>query len=212
MPTPIRGKTAFQDLAGSQFSRLTVLPIREKRKGRPYWRCRCECGELIWARSDQLKSGNTQSCGCLNRDIRTTHNMWQTPEYKCWQQIKQRCHNPKHRFYPDYGARGIYVCDRWRKSFENFIADLGRRPKGTWLDRIDNDGPYIPENCAWRTPKQQGRNRRNNRLLTYQGRILPLSQWAEELGLSLHALRNRVRNGWSDERTLSTPVQIKKRR
>jgi hypothetical protein len=118
--------------------------------------------------------------------------------------MRSRCENPSDNGYPDYGGRGITVCDRW-KDFANFYADMGDPPKGYWLDRVDNAKGYDPDNCAWRTPKQQNRNRRDNNLLTYNGETLCLSEWAEKLGISRDLLRGRVRRGWDVERIFNVP-------
>lgn len=117
-----------------------------------------------------------------------------------------RCCNPKSQVYENYGGRGITVCERWLESFENFFADMGVCPTGLSIDRIDNDGPYSPENCRWATDKEQGRNKRTCRFLEMNGERLPLSEWAERLGIPENTIRNRLRRGWSDERTLTEPI------
>lgn len=116
--------------------------------------------------------------------------------YGTWAMMRARCSNPDHKAYPDYGGRGVTVCERW-KSFENFIADMGERPAGMTLDRIDNDKGYSPENCRWATRKQQNNNSRKNRLLTHEGRTQTLSAWAGEAGLSRGALLKRLARGWT---------------
>jgi hypothetical protein len=113
--------------------------------------------------------------------------------------MKGRCSNPKNVRFKDYGGRGIYVCDRWQ-FYENFLADMGERPKGKSLDRIDNDGPYSPDNCRWATPIQQMRNKRNNIMVLYGGRTMPLPEAAELAGIPLNIVKARNHYGWPRER------------
>ena len=121
-----------------------------------------------------------------------------------------RCTNVNDEHYELWGGRGIKVCDRWRTSFKNFYADMGDRPEGLSLDRIDNDGDYEPSNCRWATQKQQQNNRRNNTSLAFNGLTATMSDWADRLGISKVTLCARLtRYGWSVERALSTPAQFK---
>jgi hypothetical protein len=131
-----------------------------------------------------------------------------TKEYSAWVGMHGRCFNPKNHKYADYGGRGITVCDRWRYSFENFLADMGRKPSLKHsLGRIDNDGNYEPGNCRWETIAQQTRNRRSNRLLTIHGETLCLTDWAKRYGLPPRTVLARVRDyGWTIERALTTPL------
>lgn len=123
----------------------------------------------------------------------------------------QRCTNPKKREWPRYGGRGITVCERWLV-FENFLADMGERPAGMTLDRVNNDGPYSPDNCEWRSQLEQARNMSRNRILTHQGRSMCLAQWAEELGIAQGTLSARLGYGWSVDRALAEPVDHRKAR
>lgn len=168
MPRPII------NILGQRFGRLIVIDLAERRgpHGRSLWLCRCNCGEQIAAYPENLRSGNTKSCGCWHREIdRAFHlrhgeadrrNGKVTTEYRSWCAMLARCNNPNNHAYDRYGGRGIRVCKRWLK-FENFLADMGRRPLGLTLDRINNDGGYKPSNCRWATPKQQANNRRKAR-------------------------------------------------
>lgn len=134
-----------------------------------------------------------------------------TRAYRIWAGMLTRCTNPNSRNYPDYGARGIQVCEHW-KSFENFYADMGDPPDGFTIDRIDNDGNYCKANCAWQTPLKQARNRRSNVLLTLNGLTLPLIEWAERLGVPYKSLSSRYRMKWSHERMLTEPFRKDLRR
>ncbi len=130
-----------------------------------------------------------------------------TPEYRSWKRIIVRCENKNTKDFPDYGGRGIKVCDRWRHSFENFLADMGLKPSPRHsIDRIDNNGHYQPDNCRWATPKEQSRNARRNHLVTFQGQTLCVSELAEKTGIRYHTLRSRIRLGWTVERAISEPV------
>ena len=124
--------------------------------------------------------------------------------------MNRRCGNPKDAAYRHYGGRGITVCDRWRDSFDAFIADMGKRPSRTHsIDRIDNDRGYSPENCRWATRAQQARNKRSSRYLTVGDRTMVAVDWSRETGLSISTITGRLKRGWSPERAISTPVRTK---
>lgn len=174
----------------------------------------CKCGSIVALRLSAVAHAESRSCGCLRKEItaatKTTHghmrNRRATPEYRSWSHMIGRCENENDAKYPDYGARGITVCRRWRESFEAFFEDMGPRPsiKHT-LDRIDNDGNYEPGNCRWATKRQQGRNTRRNRMLTFDGETMCLADWAERTGIPRSVLQIRLRDGWSIQRALTTP-------
>ncbi len=173
-----------KDLRKEKFGRLTPIEclgvIRDKVHNN-VWRCLCECGNEIEVQSNNLQSGHTTSCGCHALACRTIHGMCGTTTYCSWDGMIQRCTNPKNMNYVRYGGRGIKVCDRWLNSFEDFYADMGDRPDGLTIDRINNDGDYEPGNCRWATPSEQNYNRRNT--LTFDDGI-PVGLWAAEQGLT----------------------------
>jgi hypothetical protein len=137
------------------------------------------------------------------RKGRTTHGHAKTgkvsPEYKSWTMMLSRCNNIKSHNYKDYGGRGISVCDRWEKSFENFLEDMGDRQDGMSIDRVDNSLGYFKENCRWATRFEQHRNKRNNRLLEINGVTKCVSEWAEEVGLNNQTIHERLNRGWAPE-------------
>lgn len=129
-----------------------------------------------------------------------------------WRDMRARCTNPKWWLYRYYGARGITVCDRWMASFKNFFDDMGRRPEGMQLDRIDNSKGYGPDNCRWATRAEQQRNTRQTRHITYQGQTQCLADWAKQAGMAPNALGSRLKLGWTMERAMTEPVRKHARR
>ena len=158
MPEPI-------DLRGQDFGELTVIERTEiSSVGHVLWNCQCSCGNNVTVSSFDMRNKVIRSCGCLpRRRIRRTspiHGRCETPEYKIWAAMLQRCSNPNSTGFKNYGGRGITVCNRWRESFENFFADMGDRSPGTSIDRINNDGNYKPGNCRWASASVQRQNQR----------------------------------------------------
>jgi len=205
------------DLSGKTFGRLHVNHFAYTKRQKSYWCCSCACGSISVKRGTLLRVGNTQSCGCLQRERRqelfaanTTHHRAGTVLYTRWTHMIGRCTNPKNAAYADYGGRGITICPQWRASFETFARDMGEPPPGKHIERRDNDGPYSPENCYWASRIEQANNKRNNRWLTYDGITLTLAQWSRMTGLRHHTILHRLAHGWTLERALTTPVRHRK--
>ena len=201
------------DLVDQVFERLTVIHRHGKDKHRQaIWLCVCSCGNEVKALGGNLRRGLTKSCGCLRDENRTKHGMWGTPTYWIWHGMLDRCRNHNSESYHNYGARGITVCDRWIE-FENFLEDMGERPEGLSIDRIENSGNYEPSNCRWATQKEQGRNRRDNwDPVTYKGESKLPVEFAEQYGLDPGTLKSRLLRGWSVKDAIETPVHTEFRR
>lgn len=159
------------DISGARFGFLVALRptgIQHGGNSGAQWSCVCDCGTTLLAGSCSLRSGHTKSCGCKKAALvaaaRKTHGHSQggrvSPTYGSWHNMLRRCSEPTHNRYHLYGGRGVTVCDRWANSFENFLEDMGERPEGKTLDRVDVNGNYEPANCKWSTPTEQARNRR----------------------------------------------------
>ncbi len=202
-----------------RFSRLLVVEhVGVRTKGRNhYWKAVCECGNEVLATANNLASGAVKSCGCYQREIAKTvgnrsrtHGLTNSSIYAIWDSMHQRCTNPNRKDFVKYGARGILVCERW-KEFHNFFADMGDKPAGMSLDRVDNSKGYSPENCRWATAKQQNRNQSSNVNITFNGETMCINAWAEKTGINeitLHARLQMYR--WPVARALTTPVKPRK--
>lgn len=202
MPSPI-------DLTGKRYGRLVaVAPAAASGRLRK-WDCQCDCGSAACVATNKLTSGHTRSCGCLVSEAlaQTTHGMRHTRVYSIWKDMRKRCQNPKATHFENYGGRGIRVCAEW-EDFHAFYADMGEPPSGAHtLDRMDSNGNYEKGNCRWATMKEQSRNRRNNHMITHDGRTLCLSEWAELRGMSERGLWQRLRRGWPLEKALAQPMR-----
>lgn len=217
-------------LIGKKFGRLFVLEEVPHERGRhTKWKCRCDCGKIAVVDGSKLKNGHTQSCGCFAIDLSkaraksgdgvvySSHRKVKSTEYGIWNGMKNRCFNPKTRSFKSYGAKGVLVCDGWRYSFENFLADMGPRPDPTYsIDRIDSYGNYAcghceqclregwPANCRWATIEIQSSNRRNNLYFTHNGKTQHLKAWASESSIKYGTVYNRVvLAGWPLELALT---------
>jgi hypothetical protein len=182
----------MEKIIGKKFNKLTVLKFHSYKKSRPYFVFRCDCGNEKVLRLSHVTSGDIKACGCLQGKQSVTHGMKKTRFYKIWQAIKTRCENPSWPGYSDYGGRGIKVCDRWHK-FENFRDDMHKSYKqNLTIERIDNNKGYSKENCRWASRKEQARNRRSNRIVSYQGRKMIFIELAELLGINYQSLYSKL--------------------
>ena len=191
------------NILGRRFGKLLVLKeCKERDKfGNKIYKCLCDCGNITYIKSPSLITHNTRSCGCLRG---VNHGKRDTKLYYIWCNIKQRCYNKNNNRYQDYGGRGIVVCDAWKHDFMNFYewAMTHGYDDNLTIDRIDNNKGYNPDNCRWVNKKTQNNNKRNNVLLTYNGKTQTITQWAEELCIKSGTIRMRHRRGWSDKECL----------
>ena len=205
------------NLKGMKFGRLTVLrraPGKATRNAykNAMWVCKCDCGTIKSIAGPNIRRGDTVSCGCYRsekvRDEKRIHGMSNSIEWRTWSGIIQRCHNPKSDNYHRYGGSGIEVCPRWRTGFINFFSDMGKRPNGKYsLERIDNSKGYSPENCKWATVYEQARNRRDIRLIEYNGEKLCLLDWAIRAKVGRNAIYALIAKGKSPENSVAEVMQ-----
>jgi hypothetical protein len=195
----------LKNLVGQRFGRLTVIK-RAPNTSRARWLCQCDCGNKKIVFGNCLIKKCTQSCGCLRSEITSKRSIKHgfrsnqnkkhkiNSEYNTWKHIKDRCTNPKNKYYKNYGGRGITVSISWRKSFENFYHDMGPKPKSSFtLERINNNKGYSKENCKWASRKEQCRNKRNNHHLTIKGVTKCLMEWSEIFHIKYDKLRYLIK-------------------
>lgn len=201
-----------KNLIGQRVGRLLVISFAGNfgKTQRSKWMCRCDCGNEKAVTSKHLVSGRTVSCGCwktestLARFTRHGHSPMgaSSGTYGSWQGMKDRCYNSKNKCYPRYGGRGIRVCDYWLADFKNFLSEMGEKPEGLTLDRINVNGHYEKSNCKWSTPKEQCRNKRRTIFVEFNGSALPLIAAAESVGVRYQTALQRFKRGWPIERVL----------
>ena len=203
-PPPVKKR---EDLTGMRFGRLVALSTTTI-DGRNHWVCQCDCGNTKTVAAPSLKRGLSNSCGCLRKEItsarKQTHGQSETPTYKIWRAMRDRCLRKNNPHYKDYGARGITICERW-DNYANFLEDMGERPAGLSIERRDNEKSYSKENCYWATSLEQNNNRRDNIWLEFNGKKQTINQWGRELGFKLNCLTSRISAGWSIEDALTIP-------
>ena len=205
------------DITNKKFGRLKAISVN-RTNGKSHWLCKCDCGKNVIIGVSQLTTGQTKSCGCLQREIlgniRRTHGFSGNRFYSIYKGIGKRCNNPKEPNYKNYGGRGI---KRLWKSFEEFKDDMYKSylnhvkkfgAKDTMIERKDNNGDYCEENCIWATKKIQNNNRRNNHFLTYKGKEMTIAEWSEYLGITQSVLYRRSGLGWSINRMFNQPVRL----
>jgi len=200
----LNGILIDRTVENTKCGRLSIIgaAFRTRRAGsRTDWQvvAECDCGQVGCYYLRNLNTGMTTSCGCVHKE-RTSkaakkHGYRSKPLYAVWGSMLARCKNPNNMAYERYGGRGIKVCDRWLE-FSNFLADMGERPTEQHsIDRIDNNGDYCPENCRWATREEQGKNKRNNLVLTINGETKHYSEWAEQYGLARSTVLRRIKKG-----------------
>lgn len=192
------------DMTGRKCGRLTVIAyLGLGDKNQAIWKCLCDCGTFCTANGSGLNKGSIRSCGCIRR----THGLSKFKIYRTWTNMKARCFNPKEKAYPDYGGRGITVCDRWMK-FENFHKDMGDHPLDMFIERRDVNGNYEPSNCYWATRTQQQRNTRRTPFVMIEGERLALGDAIEKYSsVSYGTVHGRLWRGWSPIDAIMAPMQ-----
>lgn len=197
-------------VAGAVYGRLTAISPATGR----LWLFHCECGNETLLNKYRVRSGNTKSCGCLNVARITKHGLSKTPEWWVYNNMKSRVLNPRSPVFHHYGGRGITICNRWlgQNGFANFFADMGPRPSPKHsIERVDNEGPYSPDNCVWANKTAQARNTRRNLLVTYNGETKTAGAWEAVIGIKACTIYSRIQRGWSAEEAITTPRLTGKR-
>jgi hypothetical protein len=203
--TSERKGNGFNDLTGNKYGRLTVVGLSPKKSGRKsFWVCKCICGNEHLVRSDSLKSGNVQSCGCLKKEQDREnltkyhrHKESHTHLHDTWLGIKARVSNPNNKSYGRYGGRGIKMCDDWFNSYESFRdwAKSNGYDESLTIERIDVNGNYEPDNCTWIPWSEQANNRRSTIWIEWEGKRQNATQWAKELGFKPKTIMERYNKG-----------------
>jgi hypothetical protein len=203
-----------KDETGRRYGKLVVQHRDESAEAdEAVWYCKCDCGNFRSMRGTHLRKQHEPSCGCDRSEKAgrraTRHGKADSRVYQTWRSMLKRCYQTRNASYSRYGGRGIEVCERWRHSFENFLADMGEGGEGMSLERIDSDDHYGPDNCRWATAKEQANNRRDNRRVTFRDQTKTVTAWAEEMGLRPGLVVARIAAGWSVDDALQTPPRKK---
>jgi hypothetical protein len=190
---------AYKDYTGIRFNRLVALwPLQRINKGNVQWMFACDCGIMFSANIRSAVSGHTKSCGCLHREVMVTRNTKHglskkhRRSYRTWKDMRSRCLTPTDSDYHNYGGRGISICKEW-DDFSAFVSDMGDRPKGMTLDRIDTNGNYDPGNCRWADATTQANNKRTNRIVGPNGETL--QQMERITGVGRGTISYRLKHG-----------------
>ena len=192
-----------KDITNKIFGKLKVIKIAYIKKP-AHWQCECSCGNSCIVTGNRLRGGKTKSCGCI---LKKQKGMSTSRTYHSWQSMIQRCTDASVEHYKRYGLKGIEVCNRWKNSFQNFLEDMGERPKAKTLDRIDSKGNYEPDNCRWSTVKEQANNMSSNFIIECFNKKQTLTQWAEEYSIRVCTLRKRIVDlKWPIEKALTKKV------
>ena len=204
----VRTTIKKDDYIGQKFNRLTILSFAPTRKNGSYVNCLCECGTQKQIRLIHVSQGATVSCGCAALEAVTKHGMSQASENGLWRVMRQRCNDKNCKEYPYYGGRGIKVSEAWN-DFATFYADMGPRPEGMTIDRVNNDGDYCKENCRWASRTEQARNRRNTVFAEINGALKPIAEWCEIYGISRNTVYERLKRDWTAFLAITTPTVLK---
>jgi hypothetical protein len=208
-----------KNIAGQRFGYLVAVEHAACRiGGEAQWRCTCDCGKEKLIAGSRLRNGSARSCGCMrfefiaiaNEKHRGKRGKTKTSEYRSWASMRDRCLTKTCNGYHNYGGRGISICDRWLHSFENFLEDMGPKPASDYeIDRIDVNGNYEPTNCRWLSRKDNQRNKRNSKLIEFNGVARTATEWTELYDLPVGMLSKRIDSGWSPEKALTTPPMVR---
>lgn len=206
------------ELTGKRFGRLQVIKRVGSKCGHSLWLCKCNCGAETYVTACALRKGDTVSCGCwkdeqtAKRNVKHKHSSSRL--YAVWKGIKQRCNNPNHSSYANYGGRGIKMCKEWENfsEFEKWAMEHGYDKDASFgkctIERIDNNGPYCPDNCRFATWNEQQNNSRNNHRITISGETHTLTEWCDKMGLKPTTVLRRIKGlGWSEEKAIMTPAR-----
>ena len=194
------------NMTGMRFGRVVAqAAVAERTKGGGImWQCVCDCGRSKVIDGAHLRKGVTRSCGCLNREMiasvgmRITHGLSKSRTYTSWLAMKNRCTRRSHIAYKNYGGRGITVCEEWLHSFETFLCEMGERPEGKTLDRVDSNAGYNKNNCRWATTTEQNENKNNNRGVVIDGFRMTLYEACAKYGVRYSTAHQRLSRGWTD--------------
>ena len=213
----------IEDLTGKRFNKLLVIErVENDKSGKSRWRCLCDCGNRVVVGANNLRNGNTHSCGCLKKKMMSAKQFKHgdaggrksesTRLYRIWRGMISRCYTPSATEYEYYGGRGISVCDAWRNNYSEFrcwALSNGYNDDLT-IDRINNNSDYSPNNCRWISKQDQMLNKSNNRLITFNNVTKTITEWAYGFGIDRRTLSGRIdRYHWPVEKALTTPVRLR---